>query len=452
MRRVALFIFLLSAVLRGSAQAGIPLPLQPDTSVIAVDIDINLIKVQNSLNKSLNGVLYEDKDLAGDNLMLRLTKINPIRFVLKGNTLEYTLPLKIWVKTGFKKSLFGVTLEDYYEAEGALDLQLSTQVFIAKNWNLLTQTQVKSYRWIEEPKVNIAGMKLPVTSIADIAFNYGRTKINESIDKAIKDNFDLRKNISEMWTMIQTPMLVNEEHQIWMKIAPLEVFMSPLLSSSNKLRIQVGLKSVIESAIGEKLLPAPKSTPFRDLRPVASFVPSCHIFTIADINYTKLEDIARKEMIGKTFTEGKKQVTIKEISIFGNQNKLQVEATVEGSVKGKLIFTGVPVFDNTEKQLIITDFDFDIATKNLLVKGAKWLMHKKLLAMMEPMLTYSFKEDVDSLLIAFNKSMTSYPLSKGVILQGSILNCNLEDVFIGEKSVKIGGNISAKLKIETGDF
>lgn len=452
MRRVALLLCVLVTALSGYAQTDIPQLLKPDTSVIAVEVDVDLIKIQNSLNKSLTGVLYEDKDLSGDNLMLRLTKINPIRFVLKGNTLEYTLPLKIWVKTGFKKNLFGVTLEDYYEAEGALDLQLSTQISIARNWNLQTQTQVRSYRWIEEPKVNIAGMKLPVTSIADIAFNYGRTKINESIDKAIKDNFDLRKNISEMWSKIQTPMLVDEEQQIWLKIAPLEVFMSPLLSSANKLRIQVGLKSVIESAIGEKLLPAPKATPFRDLKPVASFVPSCQIFTIADINYIKLEDIARKEMIGKTFTEGKKTVTIKEISIFGNQNKLQVEATVEGSVKGKLIFTGVPVFDNAEKQLIITDFDFDIATKNLLVKGAKWLMHKKLLAMMEPMLTYSFKEDVDSLLIAFNKSMTSYPLSKGVILQGSILNCNLEDVFIGEKSVKIGGNISAKLKIENGDF
>lgn len=452
MRGIALFLCFLLAVLTGFAQELTPVLPTPDTSVIAVEVDIDLIKVQNNLNKSLNGVLYEDKDLSGDNLMLRLTKINPIRFTLKGNTLEYTLPLKIWVKTGFKKNLFGVTLEDYYEAEGALDLQMTTQVSIARNWNLQTQTQVKSYRWIEEPKVNIAGMKLPVTSIADIAFNYGRTKINEAVDKAIEENFDLRKNISDMWTKVQVPMLVDAEQQIWMKISPLEVFLSPLLSSANKLRIHIGLKSVIESAIGEKLLPDQKKTPFRDLQPVSSFVPSCRIFTIADINYVKLEDLARKEMIGKTFTEGKKQVTIKEISIFGNQNKLQVEATVEGSIKGKLIFTGVPVFNNAEKQLIITDFDFDIATKNLLVKGAKWLMHKKLLAMMEPMLTYSFKEDVDNLLIAFNKTMTSYPLSKGVILQGSILNCNLEDVFIGEKSVKIGGNISAKLKIETGDF
>lgn len=452
MRRVVLLLCVLLVALSGYTQRSVPQLLKPDTSVVAVDIAVDLIQVQNTLNKSLNGVLYEDKDLSGDNLMLRLTKINPIRFELKGNTLEYTLPLKIWVKTGFKKNLFGVTFEDYYEAEGALDLQLSTQIAIARNWNLLTQTQVKSYRWIEEPKVNIAGMKLPVTSIADIAFNYGRTKINESIDKAIKDNFDLRKNISEMWSKIQTPMLVDEEHQIWLRIAPVEVFLSPLLSSANKIRIQVGLKSVIESAIGEKLRPAQKTTPFRDLKPVTSFVPSCQIFTIADINYIKLEEIARKEMIGKTFTEGKKAVTIKEISIFGNQNKLQVEATVDGSVKGKLIFTGVPLFDNTEKQLIITDFDFDIATKNLLVKGATWLMHKKLLAMMEPMLKYSFKEDVESLLLAFNKSMATYPLSKGVILQGSILNCNLEDVFIGEKSVKIGGNISAKLKIETGDF
>ncbi|MGL5318346.1 MAG: DUF4403 family protein [Bacteroidales bacterium] len=456
MRRIVLILSFLFVLFTGCAQ-GDPQRyavqhLSPDTSLIAVDVDINLIKLQNSLNKNINGVIYEDKHMEGDNLMLRLSKINPIRFVLKGNTIEYILPLKVWVKTGFKKNFFGVTLEDYYEAEGSLDLNLSTHLSIAKDWNLLTKTQIKSYRWTEEPQVSIAGVKFPVTTIADIAFDYGRNKINETIDNSIRDNVNLRQNIHDIWNKIQTPMLIDADRQIWLRISPIEIFLSPIISSANTLKLQVGLKSVIESSIGEKPIVPSELTPFRDVQQVSSFSSTCQIFTIADINYIKLEEFARKEMIGKTFTEGKKSVTIKEISIFGNQNKLRVEATVEGAVDGKLIFTGVPVFDNAKKQLIITDFNFDIATNNLLVKGAKWLMHKKLLAMMEPMLTYSFEDDIDSLLLTFNKAMTSYPLSKGVTLQGSIQNCNLEDVFIGEKSVKIGGNISAKLKIQTGDF
>lgn len=446
------FLFMLLLVFSGIQAQSLSSVTNPDTSTVSVLLEIDLPKLQSSLNKNLNGVIYEDNSLDGDNLMIRLTKTNQIRFQVKGNQIEYTLPLKVWVKTGFRKSLFGMMIEDYYEAEGVIELQARTQLLITQKWNLRPQTQIVNYRWIEEPKLNISGIKLPVTTISDLAFNYGKEKMNGMIDQTIRDNLDLRKYVEQVWSDVQTPMLVNNEHQIWLKITPVQISLSPFVSTPDKLTFNVGMKSVIESSIGEKLVSNFRKTPLADLQAHAVKVSECKIFTIADINYTKLEDFARKEMIGKTFTQGKKSITIKEIRIFGIQNKLQVEAFVEGSVKGKLIFTGVPVFDNVEKQLIINDFDFDIATKNLLVKSASWIMHNRLLSMMKPMLNYSFKEDIDELLIAFNKSMSAYPLSKGITLQGQILNYNLDRVSVGEKSVKIGGNIMAIIKIESGDL
>lgn len=451
MKRGWLFLIVLSAFLGVQAQS-LPPVSKPDTSDISVSLEIDLPKLQSSINKNLNGVLYEDNSLDGDNLMIRLTKSDQIRFQVRGNQIDYTLPLKVWVKTGFKKSLFGVLLEDYYEAEGIIELQARTQLLITRKWNLQPQTQILSYRWIEEPKLNISGFKLPVTTISDLAFSYGKDKMNGMIDQAIRDNLNLRKYVEQVWSDVQNPMLVNSEHQIWLRITPLQVSLSPFVSTPDKLAFNVGMKSVIESSIGEKLQPSVRRTQLADLQSHVSNVSECKIFTIADINYAKLEDLARKEMIGKTFTQGKKSITIKEIRIFGIQNKLQVEALVEGSVKGKLIFTGIPVFDNIEKQLVINDFDFDITTKNLLVKSASWIMHNKLLSMMKPMLNYSFKEDIDELLIAFNKSMSAYPLSKGITLQGQILNYNLDRVSVGEKSVKIGGDIKAIIKIESGDL
>ncbi|MGL5785773.1 MAG: DUF4403 family protein [Bacteroidales bacterium] len=451
MKRGWLFLIVLSAFLGVQAQS-LPPVSKPDTSDISVSLEIDLPKLQSSINKNLNGVLYDDNSLDGDNLMIRLTKSDQIRFQVRGNQIDYTLPLKVWVKTGFKKSLFGVLLEDYYEAEGIIELQARTQLLITRKWNLQPQTQILSYRWIEEPKLNISGFKLTVTTISDLAFSYGKDKMNGMIDQAIRDNLNLRKYVEQVWSDVQNPMLVNSEHQIWLRITPLQVSLSPFVSTPDKLAFNVGMKSVIESSIGEKLPPSVRRTQLADLQSHVSNVSECIIFTIADINYAKLEDLARKEMIGKTFTQGKKSITIKEIRIFGIQNKLQVEALVEGSVKGKLIFTGIPVFDNIEKQLVINDFDFDITTKNLLVKSASWIMHNKLLSMMKPMLNYSFKEDIDELLIAFNKSMSAYPLSKGITLQGQILNYNLDRVSVGEKSVKIGGDIKAIIKIESGDL
>lgn len=424
---------------------------EANVSTIGLEIDLSLPKLEKSLNASMKGVLYEDHNLKDDGYEIKLTKEDQIKLQLKGNVIEYIIPLDIWVRTGFKKEVLGYTLESFYEAIGVIELKLSSQVSLNKDWSLNIATQLVSHKWIREPQLKVAGLNLPITTIADIALDNSKIRLTQEIDKAIKEFVDLRQIATQFWSEVQEATLLDANNQVWLQIQPKEVFLTPLISSPSRMKINIGVKALLESTFGYR--PQPKlKTALLPLQSRKNFISQSQISTAVDIKFTQIEEILRKEMIGKTFSQGKKQVTIKEIRIFGVSNKLQLEVDVEGAIKGKLFIDCTPSLNTQDQTLIFNDFDYTLSTKNLLLKGAEWFMHKHLLTMIQPMLTYSFKEDVDNLLIAFNKSFNSYEIYKGFILRGSITECTINNVSVEKESVKISGNINAKLKLETGDI
>jgi hypothetical protein len=61
--------------------------------------------MERSINNMINGLLYEDNDLennGGDDLMLKVWKQDNITIDVKQNDVFYNIPLKLWIKAGFK--------------------------------------------------------------------------------------------------------------------------------------------------------------------------------------------------------------------------------------------------------------------------------------------------------------------------------------------------------------
>lgn len=54
-------------------------------------------------------------------------------------------------------------------------------------------------------------------------------------------------------------------------------------------------------------------------------------------------------------------------------------ADVSGSYKGRVFFTGKPVYNPEKRTLEIAEPEFDIKTRNALLKSANWLMHGMIL-------------------------------------------------------------------------
>jgi hypothetical protein len=109
-----------------------------------------------------------------------------------------------------------------------LNLKFKTIVSYDKHWNVVTQTQALGYDWIETPRINALGVRIPFAGIANAALNRSEKMISTEIDKYIARELKLKPVISKFWSSIQKPMQLNSEYDIWLRLQPRNFFASPL--------------------------------------------------------------------------------------------------------------------------------------------------------------------------------------------------------------------------------
>ena len=176
-------------------------PEAPLISTIAIPVTISINDLTASLNKRLNGVLYEDNsfyDNNNDGLMFRATKTQPISLYLSGQTIKYKVPLKIWLR----KSLFIGSAE----AEGELALNLKTTFSLNPDWSIATVTDLEYYEWISKPVLKTGIGDISIETISNIAINQSRKTLTQTLDRVVGQQFSLRPYVQEAWTALQEPI------------------------------------------------------------------------------------------------------------------------------------------------------------------------------------------------------------------------------------------------------
>ena len=143
----------------------LPSNLSPVLSELPLQVELDVKKLETSVNKKMTGVIFEGSNLANKDLTVRVTKAQNFTFSINNNVIEYRVPLKVWSRFSWKVEKFGVTVGDQYEANGTIALTYKTNISIDKNWKLVAKTSSSGYEWIETPKLSVIGVNVPVTPI-----------------------------------------------------------------------------------------------------------------------------------------------------------------------------------------------------------------------------------------------------------------------------------------------
>ena len=277
-------------------------------------------------------------------------------------------------------------------------------------------------------------------------------KISSSIDKAISENIKLRNIMEDTWNMVQNPINIDKNYNVWLKVNPLAFYSTPINGSGNKIHFNLGLKTIVETSIGSAIEAPVTKTKLPDYQTSNDIKPNFELNTDITVSYDKITELAQQYVVGKTFTQGSKTVKITKISLFGKGEKIVVDIDVEGSAKGTIYCEGTVVYDSELQALRIKDFDFEIKTRNALMKSANWLLHNSFLKMIEPMLTIPIKDQIQGAISSGNSFLHGYQIRKGVNLQGTLQQIVLNKIAISPQAIILGGSISGSLKIEIGDL
>ena len=403
----------------------------PQSSIINIPFEISEAALEKEINNQTKGLLYEDNNLNDDDLMLKVWKKDNDKISLKlsNNQISYRVPLKLWIKTGFKIEKFGVTVSDYREINAEIALKFITTYSINKDWTLKTTTTANGYEWLASPTVKIAGFDVPVKKIADIVLKSQLKTMAPMIDQQVAKLFDLKKVASSAWINIQKPTLVNEIYKVWMRNTPQEISMTPITVTNGILRASIGIKTIAETFLNkqpEALVPTALPALNIITKPTGEYKINLYV----DVPYKTIDSLSKINMINQTFSEGKKKITIKDLSIYGSENKIIVNTTVDGSLKGNIFFTAIPYYETETQSIRLKEVDFQVDTKNALVKSSNWLLHSTINSLIEKKMSYSIKSYLDEYTKMTQEYLNNYKIANQLFLNGKITKLDVGDVIL----------------------
>lgn len=411
---------------------------QPKPSMISFSAQSKISDIQNELNRNFTGLIYEDNSLennGNDNLMVKAWKQGDIKIDMKGNVLSYKVPLKTWIKAGVKFQKFGINISDYRELNAALELRFKTAITLNPDWTITTKTTADGYDWISAPVVNVGGLDISVKFVADLIMQSSLKDMGSMIDESIKDYLNLKPYAQKAWDIATRPVKLNDQYNLWLNIAPQKLLSSKVSADNGTIVHKAGISGLVKLSVGidstlDKKIPALPNLLIED-----SFSDATTLYAYISIPYKELSNTASAFVKGKSFQHGKKKVTVEDIKIYGNQGNLVAETTLSGSLNGKIYFMGKPEYNAADSTLVIKDFDYDISTKNFLVKSASWLYQDGFRRMIASQLKWSIKKEMVMIRSTVNNNLKSYKLADGITLRGVVSTVDPGAVYVTPEGI-----------------
>ncbi|MCK9616966.1 MAG: DUF4403 family protein [Lentimicrobiaceae bacterium] len=421
----------------------------PPVSVINIPLEMDIKDIEILLNNQLQGLLYEDNSLennGGDNLMVKAWKKENFKLALENNEISYRIPLKLWLKAGFKVEKFGIELSNYKEIEAAIALKFKTKIEVNKDWTIKTVTVSDGYEWLSAPVLKLGPVDLNIKYVADLILKTNQNTINKEIDDAISNNLNVKKYAQQAWDAIHRPIKISDEYKTWLRITPKEVASMQISGKNGKIRHNICVKAITECFISrqpynQELVPLPPLTIIK--KPQEGFA----ITLVADIPYTVADSFANVYLKGKTFNSGKKSIIINQLHIYGRNGKLMIETQVSGSIKGNLYFEGIPYFDPSTQALKVKELDYEIKTKNSLLKTADWLAHGTLANLIQDKISFPLAENINQAKLLIQKNLVNNKVAENVLLNGTLGNITVDTIWMDTTSLKTSVQFNGKITL-----
>ncbi len=412
-------------------------------SILNLPIKLDKTELEKAINQQLGQVVFEDSDFS-DGLMIKATRQSDVTLEVADQTVKYFVPIDLWVKKD--------VMITAVEAEGALNLEFETFFDVKPDWQLETKTDLKKYDWTKTPVVKLGIGNLNVTSIANQFIEQAKSQLSSAIDEQIKYAIDLKREINRAWNEMQSPILVSEEYRTWLIMNPDSVRLTPLISRGNSIQSTVVIRAMPRMSMGAK-------PPNDNISPLPEFqyineISNEHfsIFLGSEIPFDEAERITKQNMVGESYSYGKRSVKVEDINLYGQGNKLVVKTSLSGSYTGDVFFTGKPEYNDRKNEIVMKDVDFDFSSKKTLMKTASWLFKGSLKKTIQENLNFQLNQNLEAAQSAIEHQLENFDLGPGIKIVGNLNELNVSHIYISSTGINVKVGLDGKLHIEVKQF
>ncbi|MBL1219584.1 DUF4403 family protein [Chryseobacterium sp. L7] len=415
-------------------------------SSITMPVTIPLSEISNMINASVKELVYQDDsytDNNNDQFKVKVWKTRPIRLV--GGTTQNLLievPLKIWAEKGI--GTLGVY--SYQNTTFETVMSFNTTISFKNNWTIATTTQPNGFRWVAKPVLDYGKIQIPITSLVEKSLREQQEKFAKTIDQQMATQLNFQKYAVMAWNVFSQPFNISEEYNTWLKISPAGVNITPLKFYGNEITTNIGMDIYSETFTGSKPAATPAIKSVSNFNVVPALADKFVLQTTANVPFSEATNIARNMFMNKEYDVRGSKVKIKDIRVYGADGRVIIEAETEGYVNGKAIISGIPVYDETKKKIVLSNTKFNLRTANILQKTATLIFKGKIVKMIEDEygiptqdLELASKKSIEE---AFNKEYY-----KGLKMNGRVFNLKPGSVLLNEYGITAVIETNASLKL-----
>jgi len=415
-------------------------------SSITMPVTIPLSEISNMINASVKELVFQDDsytDNNNDQFKVKVWKTRPIRLV--GGTSQNLLievPLKIWAEKGI--GTLGVY--SYQNTTFETVMSFNTTINFNNNWTISTNTQPNGFRWVTKPVLDYGKIQIPITSLVEKSLKEQQGKFAKTIDQQMATQLNFQQYAVMAWNVFSQPFNISEEYNTWLKISPVGVNITPLKFYGNEITTNIGMDIYSETFTGSKPAASPVVRSAGNFIAVPVLADKFLLQTTANVPFSEATNIARNMFMNKEYDVRGSKVKIKDIRVYSTEGRVIIEAETEGYVNGKAIISGIPVYDEMKKKIVLSNTKFNLRTANVLQKTATLLFKGKIVKMIEEEygiptqdLELASKKSIEE---AFNKEYY-----KGLKMNGRVFNLKPGSVLVNQSGITAVIETNATLKL-----
>ena len=418
-------------------------------SSLTMPVKIPLAEIGKMINSSVPSLIFQDDsftDNNNDQFKVKVWKTRPIRLV--GGTKQNLLievPLKIWAEKGIGT----LGIYSYQNTTFETVMYFNMELNFNNNWKITTKTSPMGFKWVTKPVLDFGKIEIPITSLVESSLKKQQSDFTKTIDEMMVTQLNFQQYAIMAWNQFSQPFNISEEYNTWLKITPVSVNISPLIFYGNQIEANIGIDTYSETFSGQKPIASPLIKTVANFNSVQTLPQKFLLQTTANIPYSEATAIAEKTFLGKEFDfrDGKSKIKISAIKVFGEEERIVIEAKMEGTVEGVSIISGIPMYDPMKRKIVLTDTKFKLQTKNILQKTATLLFRGKIVNMIEDEYGIPTAELEDtsrkSIEETFNKEYY-----KGLKMQGKVYKLIPSKIILNPYGITAVIDTEAQLKLQ----
>ncbi len=426
------------------------------TGAVKLPIEIDLSPYLDIVNKELPKTFRGKENNCDGVSFSYYFKRDPIRFNGKKNVMSYYIDGQYNIRAdycakcadAFGSGPFCLTPRIYVscgvgEPLRKIKIGFESKIRLASNYNLISKTSLTKTKAIDPCKLSF--LNYDASKIIEEEISEVLTEMEDSIDQQIK-GVDLKTPIEDVWNALQSSFPI--EGMGFLNLRPQKIGVEPITFDKQNALVTVNL--VLSPIFSTDSVPVQqKELPFLSkIKSEKDF--NLPLLTVA--SYDSINSILAQNVNQMVIPYKKKKIVIDSAKVLGPVgNQLLFEVSFSGSKKGRVYVLGTPTYDMETREISFPDMEFDIRSKDAILKSAKWLFDKKLTTMLREKAVYDLTDQLEMVRKEIEFELNApmeYEKGQFVYLNGEMKDINISAIEVGPSEIRLVADLKGNLSIK----